>query len=100
MSLFGTYRERYRQAFNFNPNAFNTANAPKPSDFNADGSLAQNPGKTINHLNGFVKCGGAGGSLPLVQGSAFPNSCIGSSSRAACLSGHLFNTSPRMLFSL
>jgi len=98
MSLFGTYRERYRQAFNFNPNAFNPANAPKPSDFNADGSLAQNAGKTINPLNGFVQCGGAGGTLPLVPGSAFPNVSIGSSSSAGCLSGHLFNPAPRIGF--
>jgi len=94
VSLFGTYRERYRQAFNFNPSAFNTANEP---GFNADGSLNTGSG-TGSPLNGFVQCGGAGGTLPLVPGSAFPTVSIGSSSNAGCLSGHLFNPAPRIGF--
>ena len=94
MSLFGTYRERYKQAFNFNPNTFNTANEP---GFNSDGSLNLGAG-TGNPLNGFVQCGGAGGSLPLVPGSAFPTVSIGSSSNAGCLQGHLFNPAPRIGF--
>jgi hypothetical protein len=95
VSLFGTYRERYRQAFNFNPSTYNAANAPT---FNADGSLAQNPGNTANPLNGFVQCGGPGGNLPLLPGSAFPTASVGSSSNAGCLTGHLFNPAPRIGF--
>ncbi len=95
VSMFGTYRERYRQAFNFDPSAFVPGNAPT---FNADGSLGQNAGNTANPLNGFVQCGGAGGSLPLVPGSAFPTVSIGSSSNAGCLTGHLFNPAPRIGF--
>jgi hypothetical protein len=94
LSLFGTYRERYKQAFNFDPSSFKTANEP---GFNADGSLNAGAG-TGNPLNGFVQCGGAGGNLPLVPGSAFPTVSIGSSSNPGCLQGHLFNPAPRLGF--
>jgi len=60
LSLFGTYRERYKQAFNFDPSAWTAANAP---GFNADGTL--NPGTgTGSPLNGFEQCGGQGGTSP------------------------------------
>jgi len=98
VSLFGTYRERYRQAFNFDPSAFNPANAPTANDFNADGSLKQNAGNSINPLNGVVQCGGAGGTFPLVQGSPFTTVTVGSSPNAGCLRGHLFNPAPRIGF--
>ena len=94
VSLFGTYRERYKQAFNFNPSAWVAADQP---GFNADGSLNTNGG-TGNPLNGFVQCGGKGGNLPLLPGSAFPTVSIGSSSNDGCLSGHLFNPAPRLGF--
>src|SRR5207249_9347779 len=58
LSLFGTYRERYKQAFNFEPSKFDSSIAPTAADFNADGSLAQNAAGTINPLNGVVQCGG------------------------------------------
>jgi hypothetical protein len=95
VSLFGTYRERYKQAYNFNPSLFNPANEPV---FNSDGSLAQNATNTANPLNGFVQCGGAGGTSTFVPGSVFPTVSVGSSSNAGCLSGHLFNPAPRIGF--
>jgi hypothetical protein len=95
VSLFGTYRERYKQAFNFNPSTFVQANQPT---FNADGSLGQNAQNTGNPLNGVVQCGGKGGSFPLVPGSAFPTVTVGASSNAGCLTGHLFNPAPRIGF--
>jgi hypothetical protein len=98
LSLYGTYRERYRHAFSFDPSAFSTANAPTPANFNSDGSLAQNAGRTINALNGVIQCGGPGGTLPLVAGSDFPTANIGSSSHDGCLKGHLFNAAPRFGF--
>ena len=94
VSLYGTYRERYRQAFNFDPTAFVAANKP---GFNGDGSLNTGAG-TGNPLNGFVQCGGPGGTFPLVPGSAFPTVSVGSSSNAGCLKGHLFNPAPRIGF--
>jgi hypothetical protein len=95
LSLFGTYRERYKRAFNFDPSKFVATNEPT---FNPDGSLAQNAANTANPLNGFVQCGGAGGSFPLLPGSAFQNVTVGSSPNAGCLSGHLFNPAPRIGF--
>jgi hypothetical protein len=95
VSLFGTYRERYQSAFNFNPSTFVAGNEPT---FNGDGSLAQNAGNTANPLNGIVQCGGKGGNFPLIPGSAFPTVAIGASSNAGCLSGHLFNPAPRIGF--
>lgn len=94
LSLFGTYRERYKQAFNLDPTKFVAANEP---GFNSDGSLNTGAG-TGNPLNGFVQCGGAGGNLPLLPGSAFPTVAVGSSPNAGCLSGHLFNPAPRIGF--
>jgi len=95
VSLFGTYRERYKQAFNFNPSAFTQG---VDTVFNSDGSLAQNATNSFNPLNGVVQCGGKGGTFPLVPGSAFPTTVIGSSSNAGCLTGHLFNPAPRIGF--
>ena len=107
LSLFGTYREKFKRAFNFDPAAFSAANAPTPAsasngfsspDFNPDGSLTPVAGKTINPLNGVVQCGGPGGNLPLVGASAFPTVSIGANSNAGCLNGHLFNPAPRVGF--
>ena len=94
VSLFGTYRERYRHAFNFDPSVWTAANQP---GFNSDGSLNTGAG-TGNPLNGIIQCGGPGGNLPLLPGSAFPTVSVGSSSNAGCLSGHLFNPAPRIGF--
>ncbi|HLZ11961.1 MAG TPA: carboxypeptidase regulatory-like domain-containing protein [Candidatus Acidoferrum sp.] len=94
MSLFGTYRERYRNAFNFNPDTFVAGNEP---GFNGDGSLNVGAGSG-NPLNGIVQCGGKGGNLTLLPGSAFPTVAVGSSPNDGCLSGHLFNPAPRIGF--
>jgi hypothetical protein len=95
VSLFGTYREKLLQAYNFDPRAFNPANEPT---FDSNGFLVQNAAGTANPLNGVVQCGGKGGNLPLIPGSAFPTVTIGSNSNAGCLSGHLFNPAPRIGF--
>ena len=95
VSLFGTYRERYRNAFNFNPSAFVVGNEPA---FDANGNLKQNASNTANPLNGVVQCGGPGGKLPLLPNSLFTSVNIGASSNAGCLSGHLFNPAPRIGF--
>src|SRR6266852_3213277 len=94
LSLFGTYRERYRQAFNFEPTAFDPANQPTidTSGTASDGSLV--PG-TGNPLNGMVQCGGKGGAITPLPG--YPSS-VGASSPAGCLKGHLFNPAPRIGF--
>jgi hypothetical protein len=95
VSLFGTYRERYQQAFSFDPAAFAPGNEPT---FDANGNLAQNLAGTANPLNGVIQCGGKGGSFSLLPGSLFPTVEIGGSSNPGCLSGHLFNPAPRIGF--
>jgi hypothetical protein len=95
VSLFGTYRERYQQAFSFDPAAFAPGNEPT---FDANGNLAQNGTNTANPLNGVIQCGGKGGNFALLPGSLFPTVAIGGSSNPGCLSGHLFNPAPRIGF--
>ena len=96
VSLFGTYREKYQDAFNFEPTAF-VAGASPVIDYNGNvtGSAgALSPG-TGNPLNGIIQCGGKGGTF-VVPG--FSAATVGPSSNAGCLSGHLFNPAPRLGF--
>lgn len=69
ISLFGTYREKYHQAYNWEPGAYN----PSGIGLNPDGSVSGNP------FDGIVQCG--------VNGTP-----------AGCLQGHLFNPAPRVGF--
>jgi hypothetical protein len=89
LSLFGTYSERYRRAFNFEPSAFSSSSTPV---LLGDGSLTPGAG---NALNGIVQCGGPGGSASL---PGFGTASYGASSSAGCLKGHLFNPAPRIGF--
>jgi hypothetical protein len=94
ISLFGTYREKYKQAYNFESSVFNSANAPAI----ADGSTMTSGGVPIPEgalvdpvtgqplsftdpraFNGLVQCGASG--LP-----------------SGCVHGHLFNPGPRVGF--
>jgi hypothetical protein len=101
VSLFGTYREKYQQAFAFDPAAFTTSAEPglfydptNPSN-PLNGSLVGG-----NPFNGQIQCGGAGGtsSIPTSVLTAFPGATVGPSSNAGCLQGHLFNPAPRIGF--
>ena len=71
VSLFGTYRDKYKHAYNWDPNVYNPATAPV---LNSDGSVASG-----NQFDGLVQCGVNG--VPV-----------------GCLSGHLFNPAPRVGF--
>ena len=82
VSLFGTYREKEHQAYNFEPSAWNAAAAPGVDDANGTvttqpGALILNPGTSAT--NGMVQCG-VGGAPP------------------GCQAGHLFNPAPRIGF--
>jgi hypothetical protein len=77
ISLYGTYRERYGNAYNFDPALYNVNNAPTINP--NDGSLVFPPGQSINTLTGMVQCGSTG--VPI-----------------GCLKGHLFNPAPRIGF--
>src|SRR5438552_3502236 len=91
ISMFGTYRERYKQAFNLDYTAFDPNNEPV---FQSDGSGSFVPG-VGNPLNGVVQCGGKGGPADL---PGFGTVTVGSNSNAGCLKGHLFNPAPRIGF--
>jgi hypothetical protein len=96
LSLFGTYRERYQQAFNFNPSAFAASNSPVVDP----NSGALTPSATLNPFNGIVQCGASGGSkaVPAAILNSFPAAAVGGSSNPGCLQGHLFNPAPRIGF--
>jgi len=80
VSLFGTYRDRYHNAFNWDPAVWNAATAPK---IDVDGSATGFPGALIpgtgDQFDGLVRCG--------VNG--VPD---------GCMKGHLFNPAPRIGF--
>jgi hypothetical protein len=80
LSMFGTYREKYHQAYNFEPSAYNLAQAPQ---LDVTGSVTGQQGAIIpgtgNPYDGIVQCGVNG--VP-----------------AGCMKGHLFNPAPRVGF--
>jgi hypothetical protein len=92
VSLFGTYREKYKQAYNFEPSVFKAANAP----FIDDGTVTGTEGALLNlppsnpaaqalsindprNFNGVVQCGATG-------------------TPGGCVNGHVFNPAPRIGF--
>jgi hypothetical protein len=103
VSMFGTYRERYKQAYNLDRAAFVTGGSPAIFSDTTDpsnplnGSLIPGAG---NPFNGIVQCGGSGGTsvVPASILQSFPAASVGSSSNAGCLTGHLFNPAPRIGF--
>jgi Carboxypeptidase regulatory-like domain len=83
LSLFGTYYEKEKNAFNFEPSAFNPANAVSVGP---NGNLFSDPGLTNPlgpldplNFNGIVQCGAPG--VP-----------------RGCQQGHVFNPAPRVGF--
>jgi len=80
ISLFGTYREKLMQAYNFDPAVYSLADAPK---IDISGSVTGQAGAIIpgtgNPYTGLVQCGVGG--VP-----------------AGCMKGHLFNPAPRAGF--
>ena len=77
ISLFGTYRDRSEQTYNFDPNTYDRDIAPSIDP--ATGALVFPPGNSINTMTGIVKCGQ--GRVPV-----------------SCMKGHLFNFAPRVGF--
>ena len=100
LSLYGTYRERYKHAFSFDPNAFQNGASPAIDD----GSFTGQEGAFVpgagNPFNGIVQCGGAGGAtlVPSLVTGQFSGATVGSNSLAGCMKGHLFNPAPRIGF--
>jgi hypothetical protein len=82
ISLFGTYRERYHQAFNFDPAAYKQGVTTVDENDFVTGLGITDPSApiSINNLpNGIVQCGVGG-------------------QPAGCQTGHLFNPAPRVGF--
>jgi hypothetical protein len=95
--MFGTYRDRYHHAYNWDPAVYQAgiANAPQVS---ADDTLTKGVG---NPLLGLVQCGGSGGVVNAVGPSPlslYPGAAVGANKNAGCLQGHLFNPAPRIGF--
>ena len=80
VSLFGTYREKQHQAFNFDPAAYTLGQTVVNPDGSVTGLTPNGGPPSITNLpNGIVQCG--------VGGQA-----------AGCVQGHLFNPAPRVGF--
>ncbi|HEY1679657.1 MAG TPA: carboxypeptidase regulatory-like domain-containing protein [Candidatus Sulfotelmatobacter sp.] len=91
LSFLGTYRDRYKHAYNWDPNVYDAASAPvicPPSGIGPDGATPCTTGALAtdslgavigNPLDGLVQCG--------VNGIA-----------VGCSKGHLFNPAPRIGF--
>jgi Carboxypeptidase regulatory-like domain len=96
VSLFGTYRDRYHHAYNWDPGAYNPATA---TELDGDGSITGSAGALVpgvgNPFDGLVACGTSGGPATF---PGFPNAAVGSTSYAGCVKGHLFNPAPRIGF--
>ena len=78
VSLEGTYRDRYKHAYNWDPAQYNPATAPV---IDGDGSITGTAGSVVsgNLFDGLVQCGVSG--VPV-----------------GCSQGHLFNPAPRVGF--
>ena len=100
LSLYGTYRERYRHAFNFEPSAFQTGGSPVIDDGSVTGQEGAFVPGAGNPFNGVVQCGGPGGTtfVPSLVTGQFASATVGSSKEDGCLRGHLFNPAPRIGF--
>jgi hypothetical protein len=81
VSLFGTYRERYKQAFNFDASAYQPGiTTVNPNDGSVLGLTPNGGTPALGNLpNGIVQCGAAG-------------------QPTGCVHGHLFNPAPRIGF--
>ena len=80
VSLFGTYRERYHQAFNFDPTVYKAGMTVVNPDGSVTGLTPSGAAPTVSNLpNGIVQCGVGG-------------------EPAGCVRGHLFNPAPRIGF--
>jgi hypothetical protein len=82
LSLFGLYRERYHQAFNFDPSLYQAGLTTVDPSSDTVTNLTPNGGApSVSNLpNGIVQCGVTAG-VP-----------------SGCMNGHLFNPAPRVGF--
>jgi len=98
VSLFGTYRDRYQHAYNWDPSIY-AANIATRAQLDASGAITGNAGALIpgvgNPLLGLEQCGGPGGTYNF---AGFANTVVAGNPNPGCLKGHLFNPAPRIGF--
>lgn len=96
LSLFGTYRDRYHHAYNWDPAVYQAGIANAPT-LCPPGGTTCSPGAITggNPLLGLVQCGGSGGTYTF---DGIANAVVGGNKNAGCLQGHLFNPAPRVGF--
>ncbi|MFZ0734356.1 MAG: hypothetical protein WAM79_18695, partial [Candidatus Sulfotelmatobacter sp.] len=96
LSLFGTYREKYNHAYNWDPGVYTAGIANKPTVCGPNDPTGCVPQALTggNPLLGLVQCGGSGGTYTF---DGF-TSTVGGNSNPGCLQGHLFNPAPRVGF--
>jgi len=94
LSLFGTYREKLKQGYDFEPSVYNPANAPAI----ADGSTTTLGGVPIPE--GALVDPVTGQPLSLTDPRDFNGmvQCGSSGQPSGCVNGHLFNPAPRFGF--
>jgi Carboxypeptidase regulatory-like domain len=81
ISLFGTYREKQHQAFNFDPTHYKAGQTVNNPDGTVTGLTVNGQPASVSNLpNGIVQCGVTPG-VPV-----------------SCMQGHLFNPAPRVGF--
>jgi hypothetical protein len=81
ISMFGTYREKEHQAFNFDPAFYKAGQTTVNPDDTVNNLTANGQVPTVSNLpNGIVQCGVTPG-VPV-----------------SCMNGHLFNPAPRIGF--
>jgi len=81
--MFGTYSEKYRQAYSFDPATYVAGGSPT---FDVNGSATGTEGAFIpgpgNPFNGIVQCGGPGGPVAV---AGFPDAASGGTSSPGCM---------------
>jgi hypothetical protein len=104
LSMFGTYRDKYHHAYNWNPAVYQAGVSTAPTICPPSGTVDGTPnGATCtagallggNPLLGLEQCGGPGGTYTF---DGLPNAVVAGNSNPGCLQGHLFNPAPRIGF--
>ena len=99
VSLFGTYRDRYHHAYNWDPSVFaaNAATAPK---LDTTGLITGSAGALTSGCRQPARSvwSSAEGRAEPTTSKDYANTVVAGNSNPGCLKGHLFNPAPRVGF--